>query len=214
MPRPKTVNRKRRSPGRPRRSVQQEAEVRGRVTEIACKLFREAGIGALSMRRIAREAGIPVMSLYDYFRSKTEVIRSMWDSFFAKCFERVDRAAAARDRKPRERLEAACGAYTRYWLDHPDEYRVVFMIEDRIEDQEKYYIETSTILARYQVFAQLLGEHLGVTESPSDKLRERTVGLICALNGICHMLVTVSEHSWPPPERLLEQVLRMVDGPL
>lgn len=88
------------------------------------------------------------------------------------------------------------------------------MIEDRVEQQEKYYVETSTILARYRVFAQLLAEHLGVTDIASERLRERAVALICAMNGICHMLVTVSEHSWPPPARLLEQILRMVDGPL
>lgn len=188
--------------------------MRSRVAEIVAQLFRKEGIAALSMRRIAREAGIPVMTLYDYFRSKNEVIRSMWDQFFSKCFDRVDRAAATRNRAPRERLEAACAAYTRYWLDHPDEYRAVFMIEDRIEDQERYYLETSTLLARYGIFAQLLRENLGVADAPSERLQDRTVALVCALNGICHMLVTVSEHSWPPAPRLLEQVLRMVDGPL
>ena len=136
------------------------------------------------MRRIAREVGVPVMSLYDYFRSKNEVVRSMWERFFSKCFARVDRAAAARGLAPRERLEAACTAYARYWVEHPDEYRAVFMIEDEVEGDEGYYVETSTILARYRVFAQLIGEHLGVTDGASERLRERAVTLICALNGI------------------------------
>lgn len=187
--------------------------MRQRVAQIAAQLFRDEGIAALSMRRIARETGVSVMSLYDYFRSKNEIVRSIWECFFSRCFARVDRAAAARGRTPRERLEAACTAYMRYWLDHPDEYRAVFMIEDSIEEEEKYYVETSTILARYRIFAQLLGEHLGVADIASDRLRERAAALVCAMNGICHMLVTVSEHSWPPPARLLEQVLRMVDGP-
>lgn len=188
--------------------------MRSRVTQIAAQLFREEGIAGLTMRRVAREAGVPVMSLYDYFRSRNEVVRSIWECFFSKCFERVDRAAAASGRTPRQRLEAACLAYVRYWLDNRDEYRAIFMIEDRIEQHEQYYVETSTILARYRVFAQLLAEHLGVSDIASERLRERAVALICAMNGICHMLVTVSEHSWPPPARLLEQILRMVDGPL
>ena len=204
----------RRSRGRPRRSSHQEAEVRGRVTQIAAQLFRNEGISALSMRRIAGEARIPVMSLYDYFRSKNEIIRSIWDRFFSKCFDRMDRAINTCDGKARERLQVACTAYVRYWLDHPDEYRAVFMIEDTIESQEKYYVETSTILERYRVFAKLVAEHVGMTDMTSERLRERTVALICALTGICHMLVTVSEHSWPPPDRLLDQALRLVDGPL
>jgi AcrR family transcriptional regulator len=211
MPRAKIVSPARRSPGRPRRSPDRESEVRARITHIAARLFREEGIAALSVRRIAREARLPVMTLYDYFPSKTEIIRSMWDRFLSKCFDRVDRAAADRDRKPRERLEAACAVYTRYWLDHPDEYRAVFMIEDKVEKQEKYYIETSNLLARYSVFARLLGAHLCNPDITSEQLLERAVALVCALNGICHMLVTVSEYRSPPPERLLEQVLRMVD---
>lgn len=214
MARAQATRLNRRSPGRPRRSADQEAEVRARITHTAAQLFSDEGIAALSVRRIAREAGVSAMGLYDYFRSKNEIIRSIWERFFTKCFARVERAVAACDDEPRKRLEAACAAYTRYWLDHPDEYRAVFMIEDRIESQEKYYVETSTILARYQIFAQLLGQHLGVTDDAAERLRERAVALICAMNGICHMLVTVSEHSWPPPARLLEETLRMVDAPL
>lgn len=214
MPKAQTARLRRHSPGRPRRSPDQEAEVRGRVTEIAALLFREEGLEALSMRRIAREAGVSVMSLYDYFRSKNEIIRSIWERFFSRCFERVDAAVAECGGKPRQRLEAACAAYTAYWLAHPDEYRAVFMIEDRVESQEKYYVEASNIVDRYAVFGRLLGELPGISGGDSERLRTRSVALICALNGICHMLVTVSEHSWPPPAQLLEQVLRMVDGPL
>jgi AcrR family transcriptional regulator len=213
MPHPHVARLARRAPGRPRRSPDQEAEVRSRVVEIAARLFRDEGIGALSMRRIAREAGVSAMSLYDYFSSKNEIIRGIWERFFSRCFDRVAHAAA-RAGKPRDRLHAACAAYMRYWLDHPDEYRAVFMIEDRIESQERYYVETSSILARYRIFAQLLAQHLGLTDRASERLRERAVALICALNGICHMLVTVSEHSWPPPARLLDEALRMADGPL
>jgi AcrR family transcriptional regulator len=187
--------------------------VRTRVTEIAAHLFREEGIAALSMRRIAREAGVSVMGLYDYFRSKNEIIRSMWERFFCRCFDRVDAAVTDCDGKPRQRLEAACAAYTGYWLDHPDQYRAVFMIEDRVESQERYYVETSNILERYAVFRRLLDELSGAPDGGSEGPRARSVALICALNGICHMLVTVSEHTWPPPAHLLEQVLRMVDGP-
>lgn len=214
MTRAETARLRRRSPGRPRRSPDQEAEVRSRVTEIAASLFRDEGIAALSMRRIAREAGVSVMGLYDYFQSKNEIIRSMWESFFSRCFDRVDTAVADCAGKPRQRLEAACAAYTGYWLDHPDQYRAVFMIEDRVESQERYYVETSNILERYAVFRRLLDELSGVPDGGSEGPRARSVALICALNGICHMLVTVSEHTWPPPAQLLEQVLKMVDRPL
>ena len=201
----------RRRPGRPRRSVEQEAEIRTRVTEIAAQIFRDEGLEGLSMRRIAREAGVSPMSLYDYFTSRNEIIRSIWERFFARCFARLERAVKQCRSGPRARLEAGCGAYVRYWLDHPDEYRAVFMIEDKIEKQERYFVETSSIMNRYRIFADLLSAQDPDLASNPEALRQRTLALVCALNGVCHMLVTVSEYPWPPPARILEHILRIAD---
>jgi AcrR family transcriptional regulator len=197
--------------GRPRRSPQQEAEIRCRVANIAARLFRDEGLAAVSVRRIASEARVSPMSLYDYFRSKNEIIRAIWERFFSGCFECVESAAANCEQGPRQKLQAACAAYVRYWLEHPDQYRAVFMIEDKIEKQEQYFVETSSNITRYNIFASLLGAHKGVAGNDPDARRERALALICALNGICHMLVTAGEYPWPPPARLLEPLLRMVD---
>jgi AcrR family transcriptional regulator len=161
------------------------------------------------MRRIAREAQVSPMSLYDYFRFKNDVIRAIWERFFSECFERVESAAARCVRGPRRKLEAPCRAYVRYWVDHPDEYRAVIMIEDKIEIREQYFVETSAIIARYRIFRTLLSAHRMSNDSAA--LRERSLALVCALTGVCHMLVTVSEFHWPAAARLLKQLLRMVD---
>ncbi|HEY6622050.1 MAG TPA: TetR/AcrR family transcriptional regulator [Steroidobacteraceae bacterium] len=198
-----------RPPGRPRRSPEREAEIRGRVANIAARLFRDEGLAAVSMRRIASEAQVSPMSLYDYFRSKNEIIRAIWERFFSECFELVESAAARCKREPRRKLEAACVAYVRYWLDHPDEYRAVFMIEDKIENRERYFVETSAIITRYQIFSDLLNAHQ--PGSKSNAQSDRAAALICALTGVCHMLVTVSEFRWPAATQLLKQLMRMVD---
>lgn len=214
MPRRPTRPAPRPTVGRPRRTPEQEADVRKRVLEIAAHLFAEEGLQALTMRRIAREARVSPMGLYDYFRTKNEIVRGMWERFFAKCFARVERASnAAVFEGARRQLEAACSAYVDYWIKHPDEYRAVFMIEDRVERQEQYFVDTSPIMARYLIFAALLMAHHGqadgdLVESP---LRNRARTLVCSLNGICHMLITVKEYPWPPAPRLLEELLRMVD---
>lgn len=200
---------RRRPPGRPRRSTEREAEIRGRVTHIAAKLFRDEGLPAVSMRRIAREARVSPMSLYDYFRSKNEIIRAIWERFFSECFERVESAAARCKRGAYRKLEAACTAYVRYWLDHPDEYRAVFMIEDKIEKREQYFVETSAIIARYRIFSDLLSAHQPSSDSKTQN--ERAAALICGLTGVCHMLVTVSEFRWPTAKQLLKQLMRIVD---
>ncbi len=184
------------------------------MVQAALHLFREKGLQALTMRRIAGDVGLSTMNLYDYFPSKNEIIRAMWERFFTKCFNRVE--SDVRTIVPRDtvrRIEVACEAYVNYWVDHPDEYRAIYMIEDRVEDQEHFFVDTSPIMARYLIFTELLMAHHGqaMTTTAEHPLRDRARALICGLNGICHMLITVKEYPWPPVSRLLGQLLRMVD---
>ena len=166
------------------------------------------------MRRIAADAGLSTMNLYDYFPSKNEIIRAMWERFFTKCFNKVENAVlSVAARETLRRIEVACDAYVHYWLEHPDEYRAIFMIEDRVEDQEHFFVDTSPIMARYLIFTELMMAHHGqaMTTAADHPLRDRARALICGLNGICHMLITVKEYPWPPVPRLLAQLLRIVD---
>ena len=213
MPRAPSPQPKRRPVGRPPLSPEREADVRARVVQVALRLFRERGRQALNMRRIAQDAGLSTMNLYDYFPSKNEIIRAMWERFFTKCFNKVESAVhAAAASGAHRQIEVACDAYVNYWIEHPDEYRAVFMIEDRVEKQEHYFVDTSPIMARYLIFTELLMAHHGeaMTTAAEHPLRDRARALICGLNGICHMLITVQEYPWPPVPRLLDQLLRIV----
>src|SRR3546814_16462450 len=60
--------------GRPRRSIEREAELRARAIKAARELFAAEGFEAVSMRRIAQATGCGVMTLYRYFASRTEKI--------------------------------------------------------------------------------------------------------------------------------------------
>ena len=60
---------------------------RERVLGAAVALADEAGIEALSMRRLAQELGVEAMSLYHYFASKNELLAGMLQQVYAE-FER------------------------------------------------------------------------------------------------------------------------------
>jgi AcrR family transcriptional regulator len=151
------------------------------------------------------------MSLYMYFPSKNEILRSIWEGFFDACFAAVEADVAVSGDNPRVKLAAACHAYVRYWIEHPDQYRAIYMIEDRVEEHERYFVDTSPIMSRFTVFIDLLQASRRGAAETRETLSDRALGLVCGLNGICHMLVTVSEYDWPPAARLVESLLRMVD---
>src|SRR3546814_13356128 len=70
--------------GRPRRSIEREAELRARAIKAARELFAAEGFEAVSMRRIAQATGCGVMTLYSYFASRNEIMRHLWDHFFTE----------------------------------------------------------------------------------------------------------------------------------
>ena len=55
-----------------------------RVLGAAIELADEAGIEALSMRRLAQALGVEAMSLYHYFKRKEDLLDGMLDAVFAE----------------------------------------------------------------------------------------------------------------------------------
>lgn len=184
-------------------------ETRAKILDAAKKLFLEEGLEALTMRRIAKAAGMATMTLYGYFPNKVALVRGVWTLAFTPLFERLQQVAAA-ETDPRDRLEAACIAYAAYWIGNPDLYRVVFMIEDRrASGDEGWFVDEPGIVASYMQFADHIGAVTGEDEAACLTKGE---ALICALNGIAHMAVTVSEYPWAPPETYVRVLLKAVTG--
>ena len=57
---------------------------RGRVLEAAVALADEAGIQALSMRKLGEQLGVEAMSLYKHVANKDDLVDGMVDSVFAE----------------------------------------------------------------------------------------------------------------------------------
>src|SRR3546814_14144101 len=111
--------------GRPRRSIEREAELRARAIKAARELFAAEGFEAVSMRRIAQATGCGVMTLYSYFASRNEILRHIWDAFFTELFVQIE-AALSRG-KPRARLRRACAVSVDHWITYTDRHPMGFL---------------------------------------------------------------------------------------
>lgn len=197
--------------GRPPRSAQQSAEVRARVIVAARRLFADEGFEAVSMRRIAAAADCAPMTLYGYFRSKNEILRYIWEAFFDELFQRV--RAAARRGTAAARLRRACKAYLAYWMEYPDRYRMVYLNQDRAEEGERYYVEASPVIERYGLFRELIVAAQAEGSAWPDDPQLMGEALICGLQGIAHVLITIPEYPWATAERLADRMLAVVLQP-
>ncbi len=185
--------------------AQRQEQGRARILEAARALFDEGGAGALSIRAIASRASMPTMTLYSYFPGKVALIRALWSEAFAPLFAEMAAAEAA-VADPKLRLKAVAQTLVDYWLIHPDRYRIVFLIEDRRETpQDPWFIEETDVVAGYLRFPPLIAAARG--DPAGDYLREGEA-LLCALTGVVHMLVTVSEYRWAPSEAYVDVIVR------
>lgn len=188
-----------------RRTELESAEIRARILNSARTLFDEKGVSGLGMRSIAARANIPTATVYGYFPSKTAIIRGLWSLAFDPLFARM-LAEEQRYSNPRLRLVHVAQTYIDYWLQHPEHYRMVFLIEDLPDASGGgWFIEQTSVVDSYLRFGSMIANARG---EPNRDCQLEAEALICALNGVVHMGVTVSEYPWSPPETYLEIILR------
>jgi AcrR family transcriptional regulator len=111
------AGRKRRGEGHTRREE---------ILQAAKELFLEQGYEQTTMRRIADRVGISAPAVYLYFKDKEALMLALCDQTFAHLIEAVsDLERTVSD--PLERVRRFGQAYARFGLDHPDEYRLIFL---------------------------------------------------------------------------------------
>ena len=193
------------SGGKLRKDRKNEAAVHSAILAAATSLFEAKGAAGLSMRAIAAGAGIPTMTLYGYFPSKTAIVRALWTFAFDPLFSDM-RAVELTEEDAKSRLRAVARTYVDYWLRFPDRYRMVFLIEDsRDSVEDRMFVGQSDVIASYLRFDPLIAAAIGTKRDCGLEAE----ALICALTGIAHMTVTVSEYTWAPAARYVDII---VDG--
>lgn len=183
--------------------------MRERIITAAKTLFDEKGLAGVSMRRIATMVGIPTMTLYGYFPSKTAIVRGLWSFAFDPVFAAM-REAEERIADPRARLIATSRIYVDYWIEHPDRYRMVFLVEDRREgDDPNWFIDETDVTQSYMRFGPMIAEAQG---TPGKDCTVEAEALICALTGIAHMKITVSEYPWSAASDYIDRLIAAFVG--
>ncbi|MDR3419355.1 MAG: TetR/AcrR family transcriptional regulator [Nevskia sp.] len=103
-------------------------QMRRRLSAAALDLYLREGFEAVTLRGVAAALGISHTLPYRYFDNK--------DALFARvradCFEQMAQAIMSADRpatEPLQRLAQLVNAYLAYVREHPQEYRLVFILD-------------------------------------------------------------------------------------
>lgn len=166
-----------------------ESSTADEVSRVACRIFRERGYHATSMRAIASSLGWQPAALYYYYPGKEDLLFSIMDSavdaLTARVLAAVDPAAS-----PPERLRSAIGAHISAVADHLDELSVFLNEIKALGPENRRRIQAKR--DRYEhIFRDILDE--GVRNRDLVDVDPRLAGFL--ILAACNWL-----YSWYHPE--------------
>ena len=168
---------------------------RAAILVAAQRLFAARGYEGVSMRKVAAEAGSSPTALYRLFPHKRALLRTIWEDALAVLDASLKRAAGSGD--PVARLRALGPAYVAFWLAHPEHFRAMFLIEDRVTNPgEAYFAHTSPGLARLvRLFGAAADEATreGALTGDATQIVEL---IFCGLHGVASGLIGMPEYDW------------------
>lgn len=178
------------------RSDDARAALRAKILENGRRLFLEHGYDAVSLRTLAATVGLTAAALYTYFPGKLALLRAIWAEDLQQLYKRVRRAG--RQAGLRQRLQTL----VRYWLAHPDMFRVLFLIEDRAPDDGAMFIGSDSAQALIGLIRDGVCEQLpGVPETQQQAEFE---ALWAAVQGVMTLAILVPEYGWAPARKLVD----------
>jgi AcrR family transcriptional regulator len=194
-----------------------KAAFRQELVAIARALFVADGFDSVSMRAIAARAACSPMALYKYFPNKLALLRYIWADIFGELFAQTEAALDAQT-DTLGKLRAYWLTWANYWLDHPDNYRVVFMNQDtpaevplpHVQGMDGQFFANSEqtqahLFKVVEVFMQGMAEGV-LREMPP----ELCIQIFLAhLLGLTHGVITVPEFEWAPREALLAEAVEV-----
>jgi len=109
-----------------RRSPNEMATLKRELLERARLIYRDEGLAALSMRRMALEFKLSTMALYSYFPSKQALLEGLWLEIFEALLAELQSVQKGR-RTPLKLLEAHVRSFLAFWELRPDQFCMIYM---------------------------------------------------------------------------------------
>lgn len=189
---------------RPAYTEEERSEIREKILDTARRIAMREGFEAISMRKLAEQVGCTPVKLYYYFRNKRDLLRNIWEDIFARVMEACEESFS-QYAQPSEQLRAFGKCYVRYWLDHPDEYRVIFMNEDQLSDvNDVYFVDNSQSIDRFSQLQEIVAAGIGLGVFLNGDAELVSQQFNCMLHGVAHMLITVPEYPWIDADLILD----------
>jgi AcrR family transcriptional regulator len=194
------------SPRRRRARRGEGDQLRQQIIEAVERLLIETGDEqAVTIRAVADAVGVTPPSVYLHFADKDEMLFAVCERNFAE-LDRVTQEAAAGSDDPLESLALRGRAYVRFGVEHPEQYRILFMGKPS-RTPETFGLER---LGDAAAFGHLL-EHVTACVQAGriegDPLQVSLV-LWAGVHGLTSLLISKPEFPWPELDQIADRLCR------
>lgn len=191
--------------GRPPRSEQAILEFQSKIANYALAIYRTEGFRAISMRRLAKEAGCAPMTIYAHFEGKTDILRHLWADVLREMSVEIQKELKS-IAVPIDRLHRAAQSFVSYWIDHPDNFRLVFMSTDVTRSDVDTFMTDDKTLAHFKMFFDLIQDVL----PNDDSVKIKTDALISGMIGIALCINTIADYPWANSTMMTDRILASI----
>ena len=175
--------------------------LRGEILRAAERLLIKTGDqDAVSIRAIAAAVGVTPPSIYLHFADKTELIFAVCALHFSALDEAIETAASAA-KSPMEELGLRGRAYVRFGLDHPEQYRILFMSKPTATPEE-WSGEAMLENAAFNHHLEAVQRALPNASEPYIV----AIGLWAAVHGVTSLLIAQPDFPWPDVDVLVDHI--------
>ena len=184
------------------RRLRYRQELRTLILDTAREMFLTEGFEAFSMRKLAEGVGYSPAALYQHFASKEAIFEALVDeSFSALLAAQGHAAASAAEAGPIESLRRGLRANVRFGLEHPNEYRLAFLMPPSSNRPQSAVTAFDSLRRRVLACVEA-----GVLRPINPELAAQA--LWAAVHGVASLLIVKPSFPWVEPDLLIEQVIK------
>lgn len=160
----------------------------------------------MSIRSVAEAVGVTPPSIYLHFEDKNALLFAICQKHFGTFDDYVEQAASEAS-DPLEELRLRGRAYVRFGLEHPEQYRILFMRKPS-DTPEDFDIE---MLRRSTAF----DHHLAAVQRAVDAGRIEGNPLMVAItlwvsvHGITSLFLSKPDFPWPDRDELVDYICQV-----
>ena len=194
------------SPRRTRARRGEGEKLRDQILEAAERLLVETGDEeAVTIRAVADAVGVTPPSVYLHFGDKDDLMFAICERHFAQ-LDRVTEEAAGGSEDLLEALALRGKAYIRFGIEHPEQYRILFMRKPS-HTPEDFQVDR---LRDAAAFDHLVGHvakcvHAGLIEGDPLMI---SLGLWATVHGLTSLLISKPDFPWPDVDAIIDHVCR------